>query len=453
MTLFNNIISYRHLEMLRTVFCTAFLTLFTMMMVCSVTPAWAQHAVQEVISENLNDGIEGVEADIVISNPYIISDINVDITADNAVKAREQAFEAAQIKGYQMLAKRLLSEEALKEFKTPDINTVAMLVQDYEVSDEKLSATRYKGTYQIRYSQHAFAQHNAQAMGLQRKIQGESLILPFYEANGQATLWQENPFMTAWRKALSNNMQYHFILPVGDIEDLSQIRDGQALSYNPVDLRAMQARYQAQNIVILQAIPEIIRDKVQKVSVSMYRAESYGPKLSRQIVVQVYAGEVQEQFYNRVVAEVRKELQLMEKRQRDLHNPRRNIAFNPLPSRNMGDAFVAPLTGEAKIISAEVNFNAVREWIKIKKSLEYVAGIKSVRVKSLSPRKAIVDLAIQSDMTRLQDALQYAGLGLKKINVDPDNVGKTATYMIYSVRASGRSISRNLDPSEKNIYE
>ena len=66
------------------------------------------------------------------TNPaYTVEGVEVDVTAENAVKAREKAVDEAQVKAYKMLAERLLGEEAMKTFVVPDPVTVSTLVQDF----------------------------------------------------------------------------------------------------------------------------------------------------------------------------------------------------------------------------------------------------------------------------------------------------------------------------------
>jgi len=153
---------------------------------------------------------------------YTVEDISVDVSAANAVEAREKAFEEAQIKGYKMLAERFLSEEELKDFETPDISTVAAYVNDFEVSQEKLSATRYAGVYKISYSKNAFVKKNntAQQEGTSPVAaptqRGHILVLPFLEDAGYSSLWRSNPFMQAWIRARDNNLAGPSIVPLGN---------------------------------------------------------------------------------------------------------------------------------------------------------------------------------------------------------------------------------------------
>lgn len=86
---------------------------------------------------------------------YNVSNINVDVTAENALKAREEAFVQAQVKAFEELAGRILPEERFSSYTAPSADIISRLIQDYEVSDEKLAAKRYIGTYVFRFRRSA----------------------------------------------------------------------------------------------------------------------------------------------------------------------------------------------------------------------------------------------------------------------------------------------------------
>jgi len=331
---------------------------------------------------------------------YTIEDVEVDITADNAVQAREEAFEAAQIKGYEMLAERFLSAEELKNFKTPDINKVSALVKDYEVTKEKLSATRYKGTYKIRFSQRAFAKEvPAEDKQKSAAQNGDILVLPFYEAGGRSFLWQINPFLEAWVRARNNNTAGRAIIPVGDVDDVTQVRGNQSINYDPAALNDMKLRYRARDVVLMTATEQGMMDASANILVSIYNVRSYGPELTRQLPIRGYPGEPQEQRYNRVVKEVIQAMGAMWQNQ-------------PAPNSQQNYVDQKPLSGPMASIIAQLNFSSVREWVDAKRSIEQTRSVQSVDVKSLSPRSATLNINYQGDIGGLRQSLQQVGLNL-----------------------------------------
>src|SRR5688572_25282042 len=82
---------------------------------------------------------------------YTVENVQVDITADSALAARDQAFDKAQVEAFKILAQRMLPESAVATFTPPDVATISAMVQDYEMTAEKLSSVRYIGTYNFTF--------------------------------------------------------------------------------------------------------------------------------------------------------------------------------------------------------------------------------------------------------------------------------------------------------------
>ncbi len=385
MALLNNIIlSYKHFKMPRTVFYTACSVFFAALVLCIPLEgkAWAA------------------------DTSYTVEDIEVDVTADNAVEAREKAFEEAQVKGYGMLAERFLSAEEMETFEAPDIDTVSALVQDYEVTNEQLSMVRYKGVYKIRYSARSFAGDNsAKEAGNDIDSPQEGLfVLPFYELGGRFVLWQSNPFMEALHRAKRNNELGRFIIPTGDAQDVAQIRDGAGVNYNPARLNAMRIRYRAKQAVVLIATPEIVYGGTENVLVRIYAVKPYGSELASQVSVIRHAGEMQDQFYNRIIMAVSEKMGAGWKRQTA-------VATNQ-SSQTPSQQTQAPIvnSGAESAITASLKFSSVREWVETKNALERARGVKSIQVQSLFPRQAQISIRFYGDVQNLRNALLQVGV-------------------------------------------
>ena len=121
---------------------------------------------------------------------YTVEDIKVDVSDENAIKAREKAFEEAQVKAFKELTSRMLSEDEALNYETPPVSSISMLVKDYEVSDEKLSSKRYIGTYKFRFQERGvrrfFAKQGTQYTDVVSK---PVLVLPLLETGQGTVVW------------------------------------------------------------------------------------------------------------------------------------------------------------------------------------------------------------------------------------------------------------------------
>ncbi len=371
------------------------------------------------------------------ANPaYTVEGVEIDVTAENAVKAREKAMAEAQVKAYQMLAERFLSPEELKSFHAPDADTVSMLVQDFEVTNEQLSAVRYKGTFTVRFRPNAMKTQMASQGKVYSDIQQKPvLILPFYEAGGKTSLWnQGNPWMQAWRALPADkNALQPLAIPLGDAQDAAQISDEQAMDYDPVMLQQLAERYNADDIAILLASAE------QKgLTVNMYHNGFDGPVFIQKIVIDKTSGETDQAFFNRAALQAKALLR---------QNWKANAAYNPAmpgaqPSQQAaqttytGDAGtmyqmmrngqvpqaqgVPPPAahnnqglGTPTTYPAIARFNSVQDWVRMKNTLDRVYGVQFVLIKSLKTREAYIDIRYAGEIRALQAALQTAGIGMR----------------------------------------
>ncbi|MGB9152578.1 MAG: hypothetical protein WCD70_05775 [Alphaproteobacteria bacterium] len=85
-------------------------------------------------------------------DPYTVTDVNADVTADNASHARDQALMQAERSAYAQLCTRMGATD--NEAKLDDA-TIESLVQSFEVQSEHLSSVRYIGVFTIQFKPQA----------------------------------------------------------------------------------------------------------------------------------------------------------------------------------------------------------------------------------------------------------------------------------------------------------
>lgn len=362
------------------------------------------------------------------ANPaYTVEGVEVDVTAENAVKAREKALDEAQVKAYQMLAERFLSPEEMKTFKAPDPITVSSLVQDFEVTNEQLSKTRYKGTYTVRFRPTAMRMQ----MASQGKVYSDTprkpvLVLPFLEQGAGTTLWSEtNPWMAAWRAMPAEaNAMTPTVLPLGDAEDMAFIADNEGLQYDPLRVQELASRYNADDIAILMASSVPTPSSQGRLTVNIYNNGFEGPTFVQKVVVDQMAGETDEAVFARAAAKVKDLLRT---------NWKANAAYNPAapqttttvtttttttyaPPHVSGQPAIPqtrPALGPSQNYAASAKFASVQDWVRLKSTLDRIYGVQAVVVKGLKSREAQLDIRFAGNINNLQVALQNAGIMMR----------------------------------------
>lgn len=289
-----------------------------------------------------------------------------------------------------MLAEKILPENELAAFQMPDPITIASLVQDFEVTNEQLSAVRYKGVFTVRFRPSAMRSRMAEGgtSYVEDVAQKASLlVLPFYQYGSRTTLWEpSNEWMKAWVRPQADGGALSTIVPMGDLLDVSQVRDDQALSYAPEMMKRMMSRYEAEEAAILIATPQTSAGRLSSLEVSLYDVVASGPQHMRSVTIQSLPEEGQDAFYDRSVREVKKMLRGNWKQKR----------------------VITP--AQAQSFEARIHFSSVREWVKAKNILDRLPGMQSLLVKGLKPKQAEVQLQYAGDENRLRMALQRAGV-------------------------------------------
>lgn len=356
------------------------------------------------------------------SDPFTVDNVEVDITSDNAVAAREQAFDAAQIKAYEMLAESLLDAEEFETFETPDLNRISNLVKDFEVTNESLSAVRYNATYTIRFREHNLGGYSPQKTASAKsdavnKVSGDTLILPVIVKDGRKYLWSNSAYADSWKTAINGDMSERYILPLGDIQDRTALREDELLTYDYSRVQRMMQRYGAKKAAIVMTNPQAKNGSSPVADLSVYAVNRAGPALIKNMQVPIYPGETPEQLFPRLISQSK-------------------IVINNAPSmmraETLPKATPAPNMMNSNTLTAEINFNSVRDWIEVKKSLERVPSIQDINVKSMSARAATIQIAYNGTPQSLSQEMMRSQMQLN--TAYNNSYGQASLYKIQRIR-------------------
>ncbi|MBU0859343.1 MAG: DUF2066 domain-containing protein, partial [Alphaproteobacteria bacterium] len=151
---------------------------------------------------------------------YTIEGIKVDITAASAAAAREEAFIKAEQDAFAALAQRLLSEAELATFVPPDADTISNMVQDFELTEERLSTVRYMGTYTFRFKDSDVQKFFSVKGTAYTDVSSRPvLVLPFYQWGSRMVLWEgDNPWLNAWSRTTTQRALVPVAVPIGDAQ-------------------------------------------------------------------------------------------------------------------------------------------------------------------------------------------------------------------------------------------
>ena len=344
-------------------------------LILSVSPAWTQN---------------GDEASL-----YQIQDVAVDVTADSASHARDQAILQAQHAAFETLLARLNADVGLAE-KEGD-NNLAAIVQGFEVQEERISSVRYIGTFTVQFKPGAvrnFLGKNGVTVNETRSP--PVLVLPVVNTGGRFILWED---ATKWRAAWDNAAHHGgfvpLVTPAGDLDDIKVLSTAEAVSGTPDSLQALTQKYQAGSalVAVLNADPDH-PDAKQDLRLDLKAYDSAGKPAGDPVHLSLPAAPDAKAMQSALESGIKQARADMEQRWKQANKaPKSPLVHLPV---------TAPIA------------NLV-DWATLKGKIATVPNISRLDVLSLSRDGVAMEIEFRGDIPQLQTALTQKGLALEEV--------------------------------------
>lgn len=340
---------------------------------------------------------------------FTVENVIVDVTADNALQAREKAFEEAQVKAFGELSGRMLPEGEKAGFTPPAVSEISPMILDYEVTNEKLSSKRYIGTYTFRFGEQAVTRY-FDARGMRDYKVAETLpllVLPFMDQDGRTMLWSPyNLWLKAWAEAGDlRSGDLPLIVPIGDLNDVADVGDDDAPDYNERGLSSMLGRYGAGEAVIAIARPA---EDGASLNMELYRTDRGQAEYVGSLAETLPSGGDPASLYP---AAVRRMIEALGQDWKNGEGLARPSASDTMTADMSVPPPAMPQQGRNSL-SVRAAFTTLQEWAAIQRALARAGGISDIMLRALSPREAFLDLAYDGDISNLELALAQVDLAL-----------------------------------------
>jgi len=320
---------------------------------------------------------------------YTATGIDVDVTGDIAT-LRDQALLQGQRLGLQKVLAQIAPADRVQSLTLPSDDVISTWVQDFEIEEEKSSATHYIGRYTFRFLadpvQQYLAGNNVAFAQVQTK---RLLVLPVYtDQTGTSTLWgPANLLLLPWGAKAPTASLVPMVLPSGDISDSTTLSATQALGGDTQRLAALAQRYGAGDVLVteVKASPPGV-DGMQSYAVSATR---YGRSATTQFTDTVSGDpatmeELLGQTVDRTITWVQGQVR----------------------DANLVDA------SRQSAMTLDIPLTNLKQWVDIKKQLGGVPSLKSVRLVSLTKALAVLDITFLGDVPQFQRSLAQQDLAL-----------------------------------------
>lgn len=190
---------------------------------------------------------------------YTVENIHTEAVGQTATEARQRAMSEAENKGFFELIKRLSDESTATQLSQTHRANISLMVQSTQINNEKISATSYSADVTLSFSPDQIDALLA-SKGVTPSVEesGHSapsiLILPVFTHNNETQLLDnQNPWWNAWNNTNMETSGLHFLLPIGDLEDISLTHIQAVRSHDYTQLKPLADKYHANRILIADA--------------------------------------------------------------------------------------------------------------------------------------------------------------------------------------------------------
>jgi len=359
---------------------------------------------------------------------YTVSDIAVDATADDAVSARRQALLEGQREGLTRLLRRLVPADEHGRLASPKALPVEEFVQNFEISDEEVSGTSYAAELTVAYDPEAVrGLLQSEELPFAETPSAPLLVLPVYSGPEGTRLWPEdNPWWQAWAENLDDERLLRLTLPLGDLQDMTQVSVADAEAGEEEALLGLAERYGSEDVLVVTA--------------SVIREGTAGEQDQAASGTDARTGEA---------PVIRLEAQRIGRVER-VGEP---LTLEGEPGQSLDDLLAEAVVrlqaslderwksnnllrfDQTGLMVVEIPIDALSDWVDISRGLEELPEVSGVDVAAFSRRKVQVEIRYIGDQFRLEEALLARGLTLSR-------EGET-----WQLRPTGESPAQGEPPS------
>ena len=357
---------------------------------------------------------------------YAVSNIHVDVTAQNATIAREQGLNDAQEKAFYKMLDRLTLFKDMEALPVLTSEDILNLVQDFSVSNEKTSSVRYIADVDVQFNPEAiqtfFQEYQVPYV---TSAAERSVVFPLYRESPASAplLWQDtNPWARTLSQVSKKSDLVPFIVPLGDLDDMSVISEDNWTNED-TDITPLLNRYQSASALVIE-LTVLKNENALKVFIyPFHNKKSDIGEMSLTEPINAPMPEVLRRAAERAVY-------LLEQAWRE-----KNAVRFDNPTK----------------LSVRVNIQNLAEWIAIRKRLDKIKLIKQYVVKALRKDQAEIEIFYAGQIAPFKDALKKEELFLSQAPEDTWLLRNIKDVPLAELNADNATAQQSPAPIEQEI--
>lgn len=334
------------------------------------------------------------------SNPYIVEDVAVSVSAKSPTEARNLAVKTVRRDAFMILLARLSLETSIVNKITDD--EVLDMVRSEQIVDEKIAGGTYSATFNVTFAKdfvdHVLSQKNLQKREIAMSVEERSvsLIVPVKILQRKILLWEgSNDWRTSVNKALDG--RGGFKIPVADADNVDVLNPENVNKINVSELEPLLAKYQSKGAYFLLFSQDIPNGKATVVVRSLSRSGGSQVKLN---------------FVNSEGLEGQ-----------ELMNKVAGKTVEYLESLQSNDGVVQNKSEQT--ISLEIPISKLGDWLMIKNKIEASGFVSRLSIDAISCDYVKASVLVTSSEPNLVDLFAKGGFSL---------TAKTQSLYLLTVR-------------------
>jgi Uncharacterized protein conserved in bacteria (DUF2066) len=333
------------------------------------------------------------------TNIFAVQGVDVDVTDKDATTAKNLALVQVQMKAIVMLADKLGTPEMSAEIAKLEDKDVLPLLKSLSIEQESTGPGRYIGRFTVRFLPTKI-RNLFEKYGVNVVVQEQSkpmLVLPLWKTADGIKLWEDNPWLAAWRNLHAEQSQVPLIVPIGDAEDVGAVNAQDVLDLNPIKLEILRRRYDVRTVLV--AVGETAEGN------GIHAIMTGESELGTMKFDKVYAADPATLEASAALAASRFHAVMIDKFKSD----KDRLAAQAQAAKDQQEA------NASHSIPVSVPFTSPSEWNGIRSRILATPGVIGVDVSTLAGNGAVVRLMYVGSLEDTLSSMQATGLQMSQI--------------------------------------
>jgi len=318
-------------------------------------------------------------------DPYQVTGISIDATAESATVARERALVDGQRRALERLLDRLVDPADRARIALPDPGITATWVASFEVADERRSSVRYLARLTVTFADQVLRDFLRQSgVAFADTPSPPILVLPVLRQEGQAYFGGINPWLAAWQAGTREGLA-QFVLPGEPAHPDDAMPPALVLAADDALLEAVAERYGVGDVLVAEF--------TEGVAGASLRGSWIGSAGRGRVLVEA----VPEGLATPV----------------ERYHAAVNALVKWVEDAWRRDNLVRP--GEAGVFESTVPLESLADWVAVRQGLGRITAIHEITLLSFSRREARILIRHSGAPEGLAGAMGAQGLALARM--------------------------------------